>query len=118
MDWTRVKYFKKEEFACHCCGECHIDEKFVHKLDHARGDSGTPFKINSGYRCPKHDDEIGGSGIHPLGIAADIFCTGSNDRFGILRSLIVNGFSRIGIRKDFIHVDISNERPDWLVWLY
>lgn len=120
MDWSRIRFFKKEEFACHCCGEVKMSERFIHKLDSARGDSGVPFKINSGYRCPKHDssDEVKGSGIHPLGVAADIFCCSSNDRFLILNALMKNGFSRIGIRKDFIHVDISDERPDWLIWLY
>jgi len=90
---------------------------FVLRLDKARMIADVPFKINSGYRCPKHNLAVGStSENHTSGHAADIGCTAGTERIYILRGLIMAGFKRIGIRKDFIHVDDMDKVES--CWLY
>ena len=112
-----MKNFTLEEFKCKCCGVQHMDSLFLLQLDNAREFAGVPFEITSGYRCPKHNAEVGStSGNHPSGKASDIKCTNGPVRLKIVMGLIRAGFRRIGIRKDFIHVDSMNEVES--IWLY
>jgi len=111
------KYFDISDFACKCCGQSQMDLDFVHKLDKAREIANTAFIINSGYRCSKHNVEIGSVSVnHPSGHAADIACDTGPQRIKILTGLIQAGFKRIGIRKDFIHVDDMDKTAS--CWLY
>ncbi len=84
-------------------------------LDAARKIAGVPFRINSGYRCEKHNREIGGSptSSHMKGLAADISATDHALRFRIVYGLLQAGFRRIVIYRDkqFIHVDIDPDKP-------
>ena len=118
--WYNMKYFKLEEFACPCCGENMISQSLVDRLDKARELAGVPFVINSGYRCEKHNAEVGGSktSSHLLGLAVDIKTTNSMDRYAILRSLEQVGITRFGIGKSFIHCDIDIAKPIKVIWTY
>lgn len=111
-----LKHFKMNEFVCRCCGECNMDMDFLLRLDKARMIADTPFNINSGYRCRKYNLEVGStSENHPSGHAADIECLTSQKRIKMLRGLILAGFNRIGIRKDFIHADdMDKAQSSWL----
>jgi len=113
-------YFKIEEFACSCCGKNEIDPQFVKKLDDARRLAKIPFIITSGYRCEKHNKEVGGkpNSSHLSGLAADISCQTSTSRYLIVSALIRAGFNRIGIAKDFIHCDIDKDKPQEVIWVY
>jgi len=113
-------YFKLEEFACPCCGKNEIDEQFVRKLDAARGIAGVPFTITSGYRCKKHNAEVGGvpSSSHVKGVAVDIKVNSSAERYKILFALNLVGFNRFGIGKGFIHVDMDKDKPEKVIWDY
>ena len=113
-------YFKIEEFACSCCGKNKIDTQFVKKLDDARRLAKIPFIITSGYRCEKHNKEVGGKAdsAHLKGVAADISCQTSTSRYLIVNALIRAGFNRIGIAKDFIHCDIDKDKPQEVIWIY
>lgn len=95
-----------------------MDEDFVQKLDELRSRCLMPLKVNSGYRCPKHDAEIGGSKNHTQGYAADIAAVSSQTRFVILYNLLNIGFKRIGIGKIFIHLDTCPDKPRFVLWLY
>lgn len=114
------QFFTLDEFSCPCCGENKIDKAFVHKLDHARSVSNVPFIITSGYRCKNHNHDIGGKSLssHLDGLAADIGCVSSVGRLRILCGLIKAGFNRIGIRSDFIHVDVDQSKPSDVLWIY
>ena len=114
---TEREYFTREEFACPCCGACEMEEGFVHQLNVAREFAGVPFKINSGYRCERHNRKVGGvsRSRHLKGQAVDIHCTSSRDRFVILQALLVAGLVSFAIAKTYIHVD-SN--PEGWVGLY
>lgn len=117
--WDRVKFFNKKEFNCRCCGKSNISANLILKLDLARELAETPFVITSGYRCPKHNIEVGGvnDSAHIHGLAVDIAVADNIARLNILRGLIIAGFRRIGIGKDFIHADIDKTKPNNL-WLY
>lgn len=60
--------FKMEEFRCRCCGSTgsqqvveNIRALVENVLDPARERYGKPIKVNSGYRCEKHNREVGGA---------------------------------------------------------
>lgn len=77
-----MKYFKLDEFRCRCCGGLPPDAQENIRalvdavLDPARERYGGPVTVNSGYRCVKHNREVGGvsASQHLRGEAADIRC--------------------------------------------
>ncbi len=68
--------FQPSEFACRCCGRGAeiVKPKLIAALQWVRNDWGRPMAVTSGYRCPKHNAEVGGakSSAHVFGEAADI----------------------------------------------
>ena len=78
-----MRYFNEKEFVCRCCGELppfareNIEALVENVLDPARERFGKPIIVNSGYRCPKHNKEVGGvaNSQHLRGEAADVRCT-------------------------------------------
>lgn len=115
-----MKFFKESELACKCgCGLASLDVTLLSRLDKAREIAGIPFKINSGRRCVKHNESCGGSknSSHLRGLAVDIACISDQTRWVIIRSLIQAGFTRIGVAKTFIHVDVDPTKPS-AVWFY
>lgn len=82
-----MEYFNFSEFACRCCRRIppgvrgNIEALVDNVLDPARRVFGGPVSVSSGYRCPKHNVEVGGvSGSqHLKGEAADICCS-DNER--------------------------------------
>ena len=62
-----MQYFKMKEFECRCwCGmpeeaKVNIEAMVSNVLDPVRAKFGKPIKVNSGYRCKKHNAEVGGS---------------------------------------------------------
>ena len=111
-----MKYFKIEDFKCRCCGEIKMEEEFLKRLDNARIHSSYPFFINSGYRCKAYNDSIGSkeSSGHRKGCAVDIDYHHGN-MGEILKCLLDEGFTRIGIGESFIHVD---SKPGIYYWRY
>ena len=102
-----------------------MSNEFLSMLDHARDLAGVPFKITSGYRVEADIDRLRKQGYkvsltssHLKGVAADIACTNSQDRFNIIDALLSVGFSRIGIADTFIHVDIDIDKPLFSIWTY
>ena len=75
-----MKYFKLEEFRCRCCGglpaeaQENVRALVENVLDPARQKLGGPVTVNSGYRCAKHNREVGGvsASQHLRGEAADV----------------------------------------------
>jgi len=112
-----MRYFKLEEFSCHCCGRSSMDILFLEMLDQARAFAGVPFKILSGYRCELHNKAVGSKSTnHTLGKASDIACSDGPTRLIIVKALIDVGFVRFGIGPAFIHVDNNDLQPS--IWLY
>lgn len=97
-----------------------MSEELLHMLDAARKKFGKPIKINSGYRSEAHNKKVGGveSSSHLKGLAADISCTNSVDRFNLYDVLREVGFKRIGVARSFIHVDIDKDKSSKVFWVY
>ena len=106
------KYFKKIEF--------NMNEEFLQRLDEAREYAGIPFIINSAWRSEEDNKRVGGkpTSSHLKGLAVDIKATSSRQRGLILDALRSVGFSRIGIAKTFIHVDMDFDKDQDVTWLY
>ena len=114
-------YFTDSEFECKChCGKNNIDPDLVILLNEARELAKIPFVVSSGCRCGAHNRKVGGSpnSSHRTGLAADIEAGDSNTRFIIIQSLLQVGFSRIGIGRDFEHVDIDHGKDSMVAWIY
>jgi uncharacterized protein YcbK (DUF882 family) len=110
-------YFTDSELKCKCCGKLIIDELFLAKLNAARAIAEFQFIVTSGYRCIKHNADVGStSSNHTSGKAADIRCLDSFDRFYMVRAMLEAGMLGIGISKEFIHCDINRSSRD--LWTY
>ena len=118
----KLKYFTYEEFDSpdvQGSGQL-MNEELLNMLDIVRKKYGKSIVINSGYRTAKHNAKVGGTpeSSHTKGLAVDIACNNSTDRFkleGILREV---GFKRIGIAKTFIHADIDKDKAQNVLWTY
>ncbi|MDR1008016.1 MAG: peptidase M15 [Campylobacteraceae bacterium] len=111
-------HFDNNEFTCKCgCGLNNISRLLVEKLERVRKACGVKFVITSGCRCAKHNAAVGGvaNSSHVKGYAADIALTDYN-RVIIIQALRKE-FNRIGIAKNFVHVDVD---PDLSIaeWRY
>jgi uncharacterized protein YcbK (DUF882 family) len=97
-----------------------MDQPFISTLQTARNLAGIPFRINSGYRCRRHNRAVDGSrnSSHLTGLAADIRVESSRERFLIVSALKAAGFTRIGIGDTFIHADMDGKKTGKLMWLY
>jgi len=116
-----TKNFTSTEFECPCCKRSAMDMDFIKLLQRARSKAKMPFRINSGYRCVKHNAAIGGvpNSSHLRGLAADIDCWDTYRRYRTIQALIEAGIVRIGISDTFVHgdVDILTKRYPRL-WTY
>ena len=98
---------------------------FLTKLQEARTIAGIPFRINSGYRTKAYNKSLIRRGIkaspnssHLKGLACDISCVNSSERYAILHALVSVGFTRIGVANTFIHVDLDLDKPQRVIWTY
>jgi len=117
----KIKYFSADEFTCNGV-ECYdlMSDDLLIKLDLAREIAGIPFNINSSWRDKATNEREGGkpNSAHLRGNAVDISCANSSNRFTIIDACITAGFTRIGIAKTFIHVDVDEDLPNCVTWLY
>lgn len=113
-------HFSVSEFRCKCGGQhdtlisdelVTLLEKLYAKLDCSK------IVISSGFRCAKHDKNVGGSGTgqHTKGNAADICCYAKNG--AIISSKLVcctaqdlgfTGIANINADYTYTHVDVRN----------
>ncbi|PXF60098.1 MAG: peptidase M15 [Deltaproteobacteria bacterium] len=113
------KNFSRHEFACRCCGRTKINQRLVDALQELRDLTGEPVRISSGYRCPEHNQAIGGAtrSQHLLGTAADIVVIGMTPAEMYRLAEDVEAFRNGGIGvypdKGFIHVDVRDGRARW-----
>jgi len=107
-----TKYFKEVEYK--------MDADFLAKLDKAREFAKVPFIINSAWRSEEDNKRVGGKpdSSHLKGLAVDIKATNSRQRGLILDALRAVGFTRIGIARTFIHVDMDFDKDQDVTWLY
>ena len=111
-------HFSRAELQCRCCGQLKIDSRLLDGLEALRGLAGVPIVVHAGYRCARHNADVGGvpRSEHTLGLAADIHLPGmSLQRMYELASSIPQ-FAEGGIGVydgDFLHVDVRGHRARW-----
>ena len=124
------KYFSDDELRCHgdgCCdgGVENINPLLLEKLDALREMIGGPIELSCAYRCPIHNEEVGGvaNSQHVLGNAADVIVPDfphcdTVDKLAWYAEQV--GFDGIGryYDSDFVHVDVRDdgESPNSYTW--
>ncbi len=118
QDWDQFPNFSREEFLCKCgCGLADMDNHFIGILQYIRTITGVPMDINSGFRCPEHNNEVSKSGLngpHTTGKAADIRCY-ADYAFSIMKIAILEDVTGFGFKQKgsmsgrFIHLDMLNK---------
>ena len=117
-----TKNFKVSEFACKHCGENKIDQQVIDMCQKIRDALGVPVHVNSGYRCPVHNANVGGvkGSQHTLGKAADLSCSlGALKMFDTVKRLKAEGkleeleYCILYKKKNFIHVDCGKVRSKY-----
>ena len=98
-----------------------VDPTSLGMLTMARGLADIPFFITSTYRTPEHSVEVGGT-MHDAHTetpctAFDILCSGSRDRFLIVKACLAAGFVRIGFNEHHVHVDNSKTHDQNVMWI-
>ncbi|MFA5458050.1 MAG: D-Ala-D-Ala carboxypeptidase family metallohydrolase [Synergistaceae bacterium] len=102
--------FRSTEFDCHCCGKNFIDLGIVHRLQVLRDILQVPIIVTSGYRCGRHNREIGGApnSMHLKGWAVDWTCSKIEEAARLCENWS-GGFHYYPEEK-FIHTDIGPRR--------
>ena len=116
-----MRHFENHELQCKCgCEKNNMDDLTMSMVDTAREISGVAYNVNSACRCIDHNEYVGGSetSSHHFGFAIDVGALDSHTRFRILKGLILAGFTRIGIAKNFIHFDNDPNKSQEVCWLY
>ena len=93
--------------------------EFVAMLDRARGLAGTPFVITSGLRTLQQNQQTPNAvsdSAHLVGLAVDLACSGSQERYQIIKSLMAVGLCRLGIYSAHVHVDCDTTKPQNCNW--
>ena len=108
------KYFSRSEFACKCsCGFRVVDVEMLGVLNDLRVFFGRPVIINSGCRCEKHNQMIGGSSRskHIFACAVDIVVKNiSPERvYDFLDNKYPDTYG-LGLHKTFVHFDIRSTK--------
>lgn len=123
INWSKYPNFSEKEFKCSHCGQCHMKESFLDRLQAFRTAYGKPMRITSGYRCPQHPIEAAKEkpGAHASGQAADVGCSGQ-EAYTIMKLAFELGFTGIGVSQKgstrFVHLDDIQEAPRPNVWSY
>ena len=114
--------FKSTEFDCHgdgCCTKTEIDTKLVEYLQKIRDHFGKPLNISSGYRCAKHNKNVGGvtGSRHLKGQAADIYINGVAPvdiaRYAESINILGIGLYETDADGHFVHIDTRETKSFW-----
>ena len=89
-----------------------MDDDFLATVNTIRAIADFPFPVNSGYRCEKHNREVGStSNNHTRGLAIDIHMPDSTTKYRLIHIAMLYGFTGIGVYPLFIHLDKNREIP-------
>jgi uncharacterized protein YcbK (DUF882 family) len=111
-------HFSRKELSCRCCGRLKIDSKLLEGLEALRALAGASVIVHAGYRCPRHNREVGGvpQSEHLQGLAADISVPGLSLQRMYELALEIPQFAGGGIGVydgNFLHVDVRDRRARW-----
>ena len=116
------KYFSEAEFR-RCTPSCHesdMDPYFLAVMDGIRSKANMPLLMSSAFRSVDYEHSKGRSGnsAHTRGKAVDFVANSSTSRYRIVRAAIQMGICRIGIGKNFVHVDCDQSLDQFVIWHY
>jgi len=110
------EHFKSGEFACPCCGGIEVDPELIVALEKIRAHFGNKVIVTSGYRCKKHNREVGGAAdsFHCRGMAADIQIEGVAPALAAdcAESILGDG-GGVGRYSSWTHVDVRAAKARW-----
>jgi uncharacterized protein YcbK (DUF882 family) len=118
------KNFDSREFACkgeaqgkECCNsDTKLNQELIEVLQDVRDYFGTSVKITSSYRCPIHNNRVGGvlNSQHLLGTAADIQVKymSTTNVAAYLESEYPDKYG-IGTYHTFTHIDVRTKKARW-----
>lgn len=107
------EHFSVNELACHHCGVQGVKKAMIDFLEDLRNEIGEPLYITSGYRCPTHNERVGGvlNSQHTKGLAADCYA----ETLGVYELAAIG--RRLGADaavpypdQQFVHFDIREGR--------
>ena len=85
---------------------------------------GRPLVVTSGKRPVMENDALVTAGLakpdssHLTGKGGDLSAKTSGERLSLVAAAILAGVTRIGVGKDFVHVDVDEGKPQHVLWLY
>jgi len=108
------KNFNRSEFSCKgdncCCHSAPVHPALIDGLQFIRDICLSPLIVLSGFRCKKHNTDVGGvmDSLHTLGMAADIMCKADSIGELVRLALGVDVFRNggIGVYPTWIHLDV------------
>ncbi len=111
------EHFSAAELECKHCGANECKPELLDALEIFRAIVGKPVNINSAYRCPTHNAEVGGApnSQHVQGIAADVSVAGmSADQLEHAARQIpeIKGIGRAP-HQDYLHMDVREQAAQW-----
>lgn len=106
-----------------CVPSCKLEDlnpSFVEKLLFAQRYAGFQFTITSAYRSQGYEREKGrkGDSSHCKGLAVDISTCDSHTRYKVVLACAMAGIPRIGIGKNFVHVDVDETKAHPIIFHY
>ncbi len=106
-EMTLSTHFKKSELACHHCKECKVNIELIIALEKLRQKVNRPIIITSGYRCPLHNQSVGGArnSQHKFGNAVDIKIKGYSPA-QVARLAKQCGFTWTKVYSGWTHIDV------------
>ena len=112
------EHFKASEFTCHHCGtlpDGGMATELIDLLEDLRTHFGKPVTINSGYRCPIHNANVGGAknSQHLLGTAADVVISGVSPSTVYSWADENNPTGGVGKYNSFTHIDVRSGKARW-----
>lgn len=102
-------------WTCPHCGQVKRSEALIAKLGMIGDQLDKPLQISSGYRCERYNASLpnaGSNSAHLRGLAVDIACEDSFERYQLVWLCYWQGFIRIILYERHIHVDIDDTLPN------
>ena len=119
-----ARFFSEKEFQRlnPPCSLQDMKQSTMDMVDEARDLCGFPFIVTCAYRTVEWElaHNRAGTSSHTKGMALDIKCPFADHvkRMAMIRAFLEVGFSRIGIGKNYIHVDNDTTKAQEVMWTY
>ena len=104
------EHFTENEVKCPCCGECLIEPATLEMAEKIRAHfGGRPYTVSSGYRCKKHNKDVGGvaNSRHIAGKAIDGKIRGVTAAEAVKAAYAMGCRYAYAIDSNYFHFDIK-----------